>query len=572
MVLKMLAAAAPYFPSEYTVHIVTAVVVAVAARAIAQGRSTTRERDLHARTIIVTGALTPLGLTLVEALASRGAHIIALTPSAVDSDAVTTWIDLLRSTTSNENIYAEQCDLAAPPSIQAFCKRFLEGKEPRVDALLFTHEYRHVGAWGFFRGRVAKEEDEKEREQGALATFLLTTLLLPALLTAPVERDIRIVNVVNRFYAAAASSPALFSSFPSFSPPNPKNNAPKSTLPPTSLFLREGARALRTTVITRHLQRILDSLPTAPVPHTASASSSLNAIPVVPRNSQKSNIVAVSVSPGISRVDTVAPLLNADWVSSGASIMGILFYILLYPLLLILTKSSAAAAQSVLHVLFLPTPFKVLGGAADAQGDSGRTKGGQELLKPGALYAECAVVRVAVPTEGWDALIPQGDNKGKGESKKGSKRGNKKRGGGDKKKADEKKVVGELEDDGELGGERAGRVVWEAYEGALKRWEGGYVAPAAGAAGDAADGDGDAAEGAWDAAVAAAASPIPPIEAIWKPRDEVTEEGEDENENGSEAEEEEPVEPGDELEQWVRGGGAEEGDDEWGSEWLDYAH
>ncbi|KAJ7231781.1 hypothetical protein C8J57DRAFT_1480842 [Mycena rebaudengoi] len=168
-------------------------------------------------------ALTPLGLTLIEALASRGAHIIALTHSTVDSNAVTTWIDLLRSTTSNENIYAEHCDLAAPPSIQAFCTRFLAGKEPRVDALLFTHEYRHIGAWGFFRGRVIREQDEKQREQGALASFLLTTLLLTALLTAPVERDIHIVNVVNRFYAAAASSPALLSSFSAFSPPAPTN-------------------------------------------------------------------------------------------------------------------------------------------------------------------------------------------------------------------------------------------------------------------------------------------------------------------------------------------------------------
>ncbi|KAJ7247971.1 hypothetical protein C8J57DRAFT_1522534 [Mycena rebaudengoi] len=142
---------------------------------------------------------------------------------------------------------------------EAFCTRFLAGKEPRVDALLFTHEYRHVGAWGFFRRRVIREQDEKQREQGALASFLLTTLLLTTLLTAPVERDIRIVNVVNRFYAAAASSPALLSSFSAFSPPalTNRNNIPKSTLPPTSLFLREGARALRTTVLTRHLQRIL---------------------------------------------------------------------------------------------------------------------------------------------------------------------------------------------------------------------------------------------------------------------------------------------------------------------------
>jgi len=41
--------------------------------------------------------------------------------------------------------------------------------------------------------------------------FLLTTLLLPALLVAPVERDIRIINIVNPFYAAAA--PAFLRGF-----------------------------------------------------------------------------------------------------------------------------------------------------------------------------------------------------------------------------------------------------------------------------------------------------------------------------------------------------------------------
>jgi hypothetical protein len=54
MVLKVLAAAAPYFPSQYTAHIVTAIVLILTARAISQGRKTTRERDLHARVILLT--------------------------------------------------------------------------------------------------------------------------------------------------------------------------------------------------------------------------------------------------------------------------------------------------------------------------------------------------------------------------------------------------------------------------------------------------------------------------------------------------------------------------------------
>ncbi|KAJ4464886.1 hypothetical protein C8J55DRAFT_529482 [Lentinula edodes] len=40
--------------------------------------------------------------------------------------------------------------------------------------------------------------------------------------------------------------------------------------------------------------------------------------------------------------------------------MGVFLYLLALSLLHLFTKSSVAAVQSVLHVLFLPTPFKFL--------------------------------------------------------------------------------------------------------------------------------------------------------------------------------------------------------------------
>ena len=43
-----------FLPREYWVHIATLVFAAVVIRAFAQGRTTTRERDLHARVILVT--------------------------------------------------------------------------------------------------------------------------------------------------------------------------------------------------------------------------------------------------------------------------------------------------------------------------------------------------------------------------------------------------------------------------------------------------------------------------------------------------------------------------------------
>jgi len=129
-------------------------------------------------------------------------------------------------------------------------------------------------------------------------------------------------------------------------------------------------------------------------------------------------------------------------------------YIILQPVLRILTKSSASAIQSVLHVLFLPTPFKMLSHGSESSKSTGETKEGNrtsqvELLKPGALYSDCAVVHLKMkPPE------PRPSVKGKGKES-------------DVQDNDELS----LPDDGELGGELAGRLVWEAFEEALKTWD-----------------------------------------------------------------------------------------------------
>ncbi|KAJ2932308.1 hypothetical protein H1R20_g4800, partial [Candolleomyces eurysporus] len=527
-----------YFPRSYVPHILLASLAVAILHALSQGRKTSRDRDLHARTVILTGAFTSsLGITLLQDLAKRGARVIALSPYKADDPQITILVTLLRATTGNEQVFAEECDLDDAGEVRKFCTQFLTGAklsdsekkekeaaksdpapppgagpppgtesstDQRLDAIVFAHEYPHVGALRPFRTQSSFEEEAKHRERGSLASFLMTTLLLPSLLVAPPDRDIRIVNVVNPFYAAA-SGPSFHDTHSvslSSSQPDGKKRSKPSTL------LEEGIRSLRSVILTRHLQRILDALPAPQAPSTAGTE-----VTVVNPKMQKSNIVAVSVSPGVSRMDTVAPMINANWgIGEGKpSVIGIILYILLQPFLRIFTKSPNSSVQTVLHALFLPTPFKSMsmkiaeqeaasasasassetetktessGEKGTASSSSKSTSSAKlrkpqpvftEVLKPGSLYSDCAVVvtlKVPPPPSSSSSSGSSKDGK-KADSEKKSdsdKKGKKKEKGKEKEKGEELDIS--INDDGEYGGEAVGRVVWEAYEDALKIWEG----------------------------------------------------------------------------------------------------
>lgn len=160
-----------------------------------------------------------------------------------------------------------------------------------MDGIVFAHEYAHIGS--LLRTKSTLLEDEKERQTRSLATFLITTLLLPVLLVAPAERDIRIVNVINPFYAAAVTN---------FTPTT-------ESLPERpSIFLQEGRRSLQMAILTRHLQRILDSMPQ----NSQAPKVDGEVANVVRSKLQQSNVVAIAISPGITKSDTIAPLLAAN--------------------------------------------------------------------------------------------------------------------------------------------------------------------------------------------------------------------------------------------------------------------
>ncbi|KAH9922576.1 hypothetical protein B0H21DRAFT_841244 [Amylocystis lapponica] len=387
-------------PPKYFPHAILIAILLFVAHAFARGRTTNRERDLHARIVLVTGAFTPLGLSLISALAARGAHIIAVSPYPLTHAYPTVLIPLLRSTTNNPNIFADHADLSDPASIHAFCTRFLTGADQRLDAIVFGHEYRGIGSW--FGSQDARTLAQTQ-DAASLATFLLVTLLLPALLVAPVERDIRIVTVVNPFYAAAAP---------------------------------EGHRA-----------RVLDSLPTR-----AGAAAGLERAPCASRTPRTS-----SPSPPARHQPQRHRRAAPQRLAARRAL-----YTLLLPPLVLLAKSPDAALQSVLHVLFLPTPLSARSRTSMPRSTPRASRARaqtREVLKPGALYRECAVVQLRVPP------LPSDAGKAAEEGKKG------KGGAKGKQKSESDGADADAEDDGEFGGEAVGRAVWEWYEERLKAWE-----------------------------------------------------------------------------------------------------
>jgi hypothetical protein len=135
--------------------------------------------------------------------------------------------------------------------------------------------------------------------------------------------------------------------------------------------------------------------------------------------------------------------------------------------------------QSVLHALFLPTPFK---STQSTQSTAERVKAAgpldelpDEALKPGALYAECAVVRVNVPkppsdTKGGESTTTTTNTTTK-EKQKDEKKDEK---GKSKEKATPEKAGDDMPtmaEDNEMGGVVVGTLVWECFERGLKVWE-----------------------------------------------------------------------------------------------------
>ncbi|GAA6049184.1 hypothetical protein JCM3770_003298 [Rhodotorula araucariae] len=412
-------------PTEglYTVAKWGAVLVLVASlRAWSRGYVCKEDRELAGKTYIISGGLSGVGLAVLQSLAARGAQVIALHPGEV-TPTILELLLLLRSTTGNDRIYADRCDLTSVDSIRDFVLRWRKDAragmvgdlEVRLDGILFLDgdaeegqamPFGRMQAWAPQRGAPA-ERLSKHRMNRLTGRHALVQLMLPILLRSATTTTspLRIISTVSPFYAAAAAAaPARFR------PLDLDYTASEAgaAFPHRAPWLAEGQVALASVLLWREFHMRLSTLAprssapaSTPTPAPSSPAAAASAAP----------LLALSVCPGLTRASLRA--LLAPSIRAPARLVA---YVLLLPLIWLVAKSADEAAQGTLGALMAEVEGAseadkaARGSGGEGDKEAGRAAKGYEggdaparmRVRGGALYREGREVRIAA----LDALPP----------------------------------------------------------------------------------------------------------------------------------------------------------------------
>ncbi|KAF6009774.1 hypothetical protein HII12_003320 [Brettanomyces bruxellensis] len=158
------------------------------------GSNNTWQRDLHGKVYMITGGTSGIGSELVKELAQRGAQLVLLTSQLEKDNSGAVWItdyvDDLRDATGNPLIYVEQCDLSSLYSVRKFATKWLDNRVPRrLDGIICLASERVPPGK---QREVSTEGVEKQLAVNYLGHYHLLTLLIPAIKSQPIDRDVRI--------------------------------------------------------------------------------------------------------------------------------------------------------------------------------------------------------------------------------------------------------------------------------------------------------------------------------------------------------------------------------------------
>lgn len=286
-----------------------------------RGSTNTWERNLHGKVYIITGATTQgMGTSVVLDMARRGAQLIILTRTV--DEWYSDWCEDLRNNTHNSLIYLEKCDLSDLYEIRKFATKWLNNSPPRrLDGVIIMSG--DTQPWGLpwisKKRNSSKDGLELQIATNFVGIFHLLNLLQPSFTVQPPDRDVRII-VVTCFLQALGKvnlkDPLWI---------NAKFDSPLKFFSSSKLQLSLCMLELQRRIIVKSLKNNKDG------------------------RSGK-NVKVILVNPGLMRSISLRRV-----ISNGSVISLVLIYcLLLYPILWLLTKNGYRGAQSVLYSIMTP--------------------------------------------------------------------------------------------------------------------------------------------------------------------------------------------------------------------------
>ncbi|ODV78774.1 NAD(P)-binding protein [Suhomyces tanzawaensis NRRL Y-17324] len=284
-----------------------------------RGATNTWERDLHGKVFMITGGTSGVGATVAYELASKGAQVILLVRSTEDAWTVD-FVEDMREKTDNFMIYAEQCDLASLWSIRQFATKWLDNQPPRrLDGVICC------AADLTPRGKprqVTQDGIETQLGTNYFGHFHLLTLLSPSLRVQPPDRDVRVV-------LASCSSHLL-------GDVNLADLAWEKDYPINQPWKVYGTSKLLLGLFAKEFQKQL--------------------VNYERKDKAPCNVRINLVNPGLMRTPSTRRFFSMG------SILGLILYVLLWPVWFIFLKSTSGGSQPLLFAVMAPVLAKMDGG------------------------------------------------------------------------------------------------------------------------------------------------------------------------------------------------------------------
>lgn len=269
---------------------------------------------------MIQGGTSGVGEATIRALATRGAQIVLLTQHALSDPFIVDYIEDMRNDTNNQLITAEQVDLTSLHSIRTFATKWIDNAPPRrLDMVILCGNTLTPSS---STPQSTSEGLEVNWQVNYLANFHLLSILSPALRAQPPDRDVRVIFGTCNSYLGGdllhitQSGPGKTT--------NGKQAGIRATQEPTRFSPGNAYATSKLALVT---------FAVAFQKHLAAHKRSDN----MPNNTK-----VLLADPGWCRTPG-----TRRWLTFG-SLVGLLLYLITYPLWVLVLKSPDMGAQSFL--------------------------------------------------------------------------------------------------------------------------------------------------------------------------------------------------------------------------------